>query len=150
MNELRKRQARIQPIIKVRKVQVDEEMILLEQIRTDKVEAVKKLRDNQKLYMEGVEQVNKARKECDSKKLLTLEVGLDYVKSKWYKSLREVRTIEEKEKAQLAQLVNAQKNLKTIEKLSGRIGDEIAVQIQRDDQKNLDEIASKKFTANQK
>ena len=71
---------RVQPIIKMKKAKVDEEAAVLTAIRHEKVEVVKAMKENQKRYMEGVEELNRIRVSKTRQNLDTLESSLDFVK----------------------------------------------------------------------
>jgi hypothetical protein len=75
---------------------VDEEAAVLIAIRHEKIEVVKQMKDNQKRYMEGVEELNRIRISKVRQNLETLETSLDFVKQQWYKLYKEVQTIEGK------------------------------------------------------
>ena len=62
--------------------------------------------------------------------------------------MREVRRIEDRERAQIAQVLNAELNLKSVEKLSDKYEQEVIQQAQQQEQKNIDEIALRKFHKN--
>ena len=62
--------------------------------------------------------------------------------------MREVRRIEDHERAQIAQVLNAELNLKSVEKLSDKYEQEVIQQAQQQEQKNIDEIALRKFHKN--
>lgn len=145
MKELKSKYKRIQPIIKVRQVQVDHETMILAKIRESKQRTMDALRKYQDSYMKGVEDANQVRQSGDTTNLGTLESGLDFIKYRWYETLRELRGHEEKEKIQISQLLSAQKDLKSIELLSDKYQNQIDEILRIRDQQAMDDIAIDKF-----
>jgi flagellar export protein FliJ len=78
----------------------------------------------------------------------TLEAGLDGVKAQWYRLYRDVQEAERKEKAQIAQLLAAERELKSIEKLLNRYEAEHKQQLGKAEQAMLDDVALRRFLAN--
>ena len=148
MDNLKSKHKRIQPLIKIRKAQLDEETLALNAIRAEKMKALGELRKNQELYIKGVDDINRTRQSRDTRNLLTLESGLDLVKSQWYSALKEVRMVEEKEKAQLMQLMIAQRNLKSLERLADRYDIQLNEAFKKEEQKILDENAARNYKRN--
>lgn len=145
MRHIRKKIDRVQPLIKVRKAQLDHEAQALAEIRKTKLAALDELRKFQTSYIQGVEELNRLRQAGDISRLLTMESSVDYVKSQWYQSLKMVKHIEEQEKSQLDQVLSAQRQLKSTEALNDRLSIEL-IAIQRDlEQKEADDISMQRF-----
>lgn len=136
---------RVQPIIKLKKTRMDEEAAILNAIRTEKVEIVKAMKDSQKRYMDGVEELNRVRNSKARPNIETLEQALDYVKGQWYKLYKDVQEVEKREKNQLQQLIMAEQELKSVEKLKEKYETDFAAQNKRADQKIMDEAALRKY-----
>src|SRR5690606_32874674 len=98
---------RVQPVIQAREARVRQEAELLGQIRNRKIEIVAAMKDRQKKYMDGVEELNRQRSAAQRGNLEMLENGLDYVKNQWYQLFLEVQSIEKREKEQIVQLQGA-------------------------------------------
>lgn len=145
MEQVRSKIKRIKPVIKVKQSVLDDEIAVLAAIRRKKEEVVAEMKKKQKAYMEGVERLNKERASSDRSMLLTLERGLDIVKSKWYDLFLEVREIENQEKAQIAQLTAAKKNLASVEKLQERYHEQFSHELRKFDQKLTDEAAARQY-----
>lgn len=137
---------RVQPLIKMKKSKVDEEAAVLIAIRNEKIEVVKQMKENQKRYMEGVEEMNRIRVSKARQNLDTLETALDYVKQQWYKLYKEVQTIEGKERQQIMHLLTAERELKSVEKLEEKYKIEMKKELGRIDQKLMDEQALRRFS----
>ncbi len=145
MRQIRKKIDRVQPLLRIRKAQMDQEAQVLAEIRQTKLEALDQLRKHQTSYIQGVEELNRLRQAGDIARLLTLETSLDFVKSQWYQSLKNVKNIEEQEKSQLNSVLDAQRQLKSTEALNDRLAIEL-IAIQRDlEQKEADDISMQRF-----
>ena len=68
---------RVQPIIKLKQSKVDEETALLALRRSEKIEIIKAMKENQARYMDGVEELNRVRMSPARSNLETLEQALD-------------------------------------------------------------------------
>ena len=146
MSEARRKMLRIEPVIKVRKAKVDQEIIVLNQIRADKQAAVTDMRESQRKYMEGVDRLNRERGSTAREMLAPLEGTLDYIKNRWYSLYKRVQEIEQREKAQLFQIDLAERDLRAVEKLSEIYAEEFRNEMRRNDQKIMDEAALRKFS----
>lgn len=145
MIELKEKIKKMKPIIKTKKNQLDQQTLLLSQIREHKLTALKQLDKYQREYIQGVESLNKARQSPQREQVDVLEASVDYVKSQWYRSLKEVRRMEEKERSQLGQVIIAQQSLKSIEHLKERYEQNLTEYMQKNERKQLDEVALQKF-----
>jgi flagellar export protein FliJ len=145
MQQHLKKIKKVGPLVKVKKSKVDEEAQVLVIIRNEKIGVVAAMRQNQKQYMDGVEQLNRIRTSKMRDNLQTLEGSLDYVKSQWYKLYQQVQDLEKKERAQIHQLLVAEQELKAVEKLEEKYQQEFKHERRRIDQKAMDEIALRKF-----
>ena len=137
---------RVQPIIKLKKQKMDEEVMTLNAIRLQKLEIVKNMKDSQKRYMDGVEELNKTRTSKMRVNLHTLEDALDFVKSQWYRLYKEVQDVEKREKQQIEHLLVAERELKAVEKLREKYELEFKKELKKSDQKVMDEAALRRFT----
>jgi flagellar export protein FliJ len=146
VSEARRKMLRIEPVIKVRKAKVDQEIIVLNQIRADKQAAVTDMRESQRKYMEGVDRLNRERGSTAREMLAPLEGTLDYIKNRWYSLYKRVQEIEQREKAQLFQIDLAERDLRAVEKLSEIYAEEFRNEMRRNDQKIMDEAALRKFS----
>ena len=146
MSEARRKMLRIEPVIKVRKAKVDQEIIVLNQIRADKQAAVTDMRESQRKYMEGVDRLNRERGSTAREMLAPLEGTHDYIKNRGYSLYKRVQEIEQREKAQLFQIDLAERDLRAVEKLSEIYAEEFRNEMRRNDQKIMDEAALRKFS----
>ncbi|MFW7380122.1 MAG: flagellar FliJ family protein [Oligoflexus sp.] len=145
MIELKNKIKKMKPIIHAKQNQLDQQTLLLNQIRDHKLAALEKLEKYQREYIQGVESLNKARQSPERKGVDVLENSVDYAKSQWYQSLKEVRRTEEKERSQLGQVIKAQQSLKSIEQLKERYEFSLNQAMKKAEQKQLDEVALQNF-----
>lgn len=136
---------RVQPIIKIKQTRVDNEMSILAEINKAKVAAVAAMRDSQRQYMLGVDELNRIRTSAKRDNIVTIEQGLDHVKTQWYSHYRKVQELENKERAQIARLNEAERELKAIERLQERYTIDFKKEMGKAEQKMLDEIALRQF-----
>jgi len=136
---------RVQPLIKMRRFKVEEEATVLARIRTEKQRTMQEMLENQRRYMQGVEEMNKLRATKMRENLQTLESTLDFVKSQWYRLYKQVQEIEIKEKMQVGQLLTAERDLKAIQKLEENYQVEFQKELNRTEQRATDESSLRKF-----
>jgi flagellar biosynthesis chaperone FliJ len=136
---------KMRPLVKVRKIQLDRESMILADIRNEKRVKLQELKKNQQEYLQGIDRLNTERQCSDPKLLEVLESSVDYVKQRWYNCIRDLRVIEEKEKAQLANMMAADRNLKSVAKLEERYRLEFVASEQMKEQKFLDELAIRRL-----
>ena len=136
---------RVQPLIKMKRTRVEEEAAILSKIRQEKVQVVASMKENQRRYMQGIEELNRVRTSRGRANLETLEGAVDHVKGEWYKLYKRVQEIESKEKTQISHLLTAERELKSVEKLQERYQIEAAKEMGRREQLDLDETALRNF-----
>jgi flagellar export protein FliJ len=146
VDEFSKKLKRVKPLIRAREAQLNSEAIILANVRNEKKLAMQELRKFQTLYMSGVEELNRERQSPQRDKLNTLEQSVDYAKAQWYQCLKTLREVEQKERAQIAQLFIAERNLKSVEKLEDRYGEQVQLHEKSVEQKQLDDVATRKFS----
>lgn len=136
---------RIGPLIKSRKRELESETSLLNNLKALKIKKIEELRENQRKYMSGVDQLNQDRSKGKIHSTTALGQSLDFVKEKWQQNLKQVHEIEKEEKMQLSKVLDAQRDLKSMEALEeryiGLIKQEEAVR----QQKEQDELATRNF-----
>jgi flagellar biosynthesis chaperone FliJ len=137
---------RVQPLIRLKQTRVDEETAVLTGIRREKVQVVAEMKENQRRYMTGIEQLNQVRTMRTRDNIETLEAALDHVKAQWYRLYKRVQDIEGKEKAQITRLLTAERELKSVEKLQERYTIEARKDEAHREQLQLDEIALRIFS----
>lgn len=137
---------RVAPLIKAKEARLDQEAAILAAIRREKMDAATRLRESQRIYMEGVERLNRERKSTEREMLLPLEQSLDHVRERWHSDFRKVQEIEKREELQVAQLVLAQQNLKSFERLRDKYKRNFQEDLAKDERKQLDEIALRRFS----
>ncbi len=145
MQQIFRKIKRVQPIIKLKQMKVDEETAVLTAIRVEKIAIVAAMKENQRRYMEGIEQLNKIRTSSLRTNLDTLEDALDFVKSEWYRLYQQVQTVEQREKQQIEQLLGAERELKATQRLEERYQIEFQKSAKKEEQRGLDEFSIRKF-----
>lgn len=136
---------RVEPLIKVRKIQLDHEASILNQIKQEKLHIVNELKHYQNLYMEGIEALNTERQSASHNKLEPLERSVDTAKAQWYRTLKLLQEIESKEQAQLHQVLSAERNLRSMEKLKERYDRQAQTHLKSLEQKTTDNAAIRAF-----
>ena len=139
---------RVKPVIKAREARVQQEAEILSEIRGRKIHIVAAMKERQKKYMDGVEELNRQRCAALRGNLEMLEQGLDYVKNQWYQLFQEVQAIEKREKAQIAQLQAAEGDMRAIVKLSEHYQTQFQKSVAKNEQRQIDEFGLRKFIGN--
>lgn len=129
------------PLIKIRKLQLDQETMLLNQIKLKREEAAEALMNSQRTYIEGVEKLNRERQSPERRMLSALEHGVDFAKAQWYQRLMDLRAVEDEERRQFAMVMEAQKRMKMLEHLGDVYAEQYSKQSKVQEQKQLDEFA---------
>jgi flagellar biosynthesis chaperone FliJ len=145
MLQLEKKSKRLNPVIEERQAKFDRESELLTNIREKRIQIVAAMRAKQSEYMTGVTRLNDERGTANRLMLEALEIGLDSVKSQWMKLYQAVIEIEAHEKVQLEIMSKAHRELEAIKSLQEKYHLEIAKEINRREQKTLDEHSIGKF-----
>jgi len=141
MANQRQKIQKLQPLIKVRKMQLDRETTLLTLIHSKRDEAILSLQLSQKMYIEGVEKLNRERQSSERKLLETMEHGVDFAKAQWYQKLKTLRLIEEDARHQMIMVTEAQRRMKMLENLDERYVEQLVKQMNVLEQKEMDEFA---------
>jgi flagellar export protein FliJ len=142
---LQKKVKRLSPVIEVRQARFDEENNRLIEVRERKLRTVAAMRAKQREYMEGVQRLNDERGTSNRLMLEALESGLDNVKSHWMKLYQAVVELEREEKTQLDLMSQAHRDLEAIKTLQNKYRNEASRELDRREQKNLDEHSLRKF-----
>lgn len=145
MLQLQKKAKRLDPVIEERQSKFDAENEKLNLIRRRKLETVAAMRSKQQEYMDGVNRLNEERGTSNRLMLEALEGGLDSVKNQWMALYQEVIQIEKEEKMQLAVMSQAHRELEAIKTLQTKYKVEHAKEMDRREQKALDEHSLRKF-----
>ena len=136
---------KVQPLVRAKKAMLDQEAVRLSKIRSEKIAVVQRMKENQTKYMSGVDQLNVIRGSEDRQNLETMEQSLDVIKSKWYQLYKEVQTCEKQEEAQIANVLNAQKELLKVEKLRDGYEEQYLIELSQGEQKEQDERTLQRF-----
>lgn len=141
MNRIEKKIDRMASLKYVRKIQLDKELAILNELQVKKKTAKDELYESQMMYIQGVDRLNKERQSPERKMLDALERSIDLAKSRWYQKLQILRAVEEDERRQNLAVQEAHRNLKMLEKLDDRYNDQLRKHNNRVEQKILDEFA---------
>ena len=139
---------KVHPLVRAKKSMMDEQIVILNGIKEEKIKIVTEMKENQRQYMTGVDKINDIRNSNLRENIEVLERGLDMVKSKWYKLHLDAQNIENKERAQIAQVLGAQRELKKMEKLREQYEVKYHHEIAAAEQKEQDDRSIFKFTRN--
>ncbi len=144
LKDIKKKLDRMDPVKKVRKLELDQETMKLNLLRNKKSEMLELLKSKQNQYSEGVRDLNVNRVSKNRENLLTLERGLDLVKEQWISTLKELKRIEFEEKLQLEKVVAKEIEFKSIEKLQEKTQISLNEAILKYEQKQMDELSSQR------
>lgn len=145
MNLIKGKIKKTEILIRARKVQLQQETKLLMSIRDEKLQHLKELEQYQKSYISGIDTLNHERSSPNRSRLQTLEKSVDHSKSQWYRSMRQVKELEQKEKAQIQQVLVAQRNLKSIEIIRENYHTKLNQELKQQEQKTIDEFSTNQF-----
>jgi flagellar export protein FliJ len=145
MHSLEKKARRLNPVIEMKKSRFDAELQQLNVVRQKKIEVVAAMRATQKQYMDGVGRLNDERGTMNRLMLDALETGLDNVKGLWMKLYQDVLDLEKIEKQQAEIMSRAHRELETIQSLQDKYKFAWAQELDKREQKMLDEHAQRKF-----
>lgn len=129
----------------MKKSRFDAELQQLNVVRQKKIEVVAAMRATQKQYMDGVGRLNDERGTMNRLMLDALETGLDNVKGLWMKLYQDVLDLEKIEKQQAEIMSRAHRELETIQSLQDKYKFAWAQELDKREQKMLDEHAQRKF-----
>ena len=145
MSQAKDKLRRVKPLLRAREAQLNSEAQKLQSLRTMKQQALDDLKRSQSDYIHTVEKINSQRQSNERSMLLTLENSVDTVKARFYLSLKRVRELEHKERQQMGAVVEAERNLQSAEKLQGRYQEVVKRDENIFEQKQMDEIAIRRF-----
>lgn len=145
MHSLEKKSRRLNPVIESKKARFDAELAQLNVVRRQKIEVVAAMRATQKQYMDGVGRLNDERGTMNRLMLEALETGLDNVKGLWMKLYQDVLDLEKIEKQQAEIMSRAHRELEAIQSLQDKYKLAWAQELDKREQKMMDEHAQRKF-----
>ncbi len=132
---------RMLPLIKIRQIQLDQQLFIQQQIQTRKIAAKAELLRCQHMYIKGIDRLNQERQSPERKMLEALERSIDHAKALWHNRLLSLRAVEDEERVQDLAVKLAYKSLKMLEKLDERYTVDLNDDLKRAEQKQLDEFA---------
>jgi hypothetical protein len=131
----------VNSLIKLRQMQLDQQLFILQKITLRKEAAKQELIRCQTMYVKGIDRLNQERQSPERLMLEALERSIDHAKSLWHQRLMELREVELEEKAQERHVAEAHKNVRMLEKLDERYTGDLAEHLKKVEQKQLDEFA---------
>jgi flagellar export protein FliJ len=146
MATAQKKANRLQPVVEQRQIRFDVEIQKLTEVQRRKSATVVAMRSKQREYLEGVQRLNDERGSSNRLMLEALEQGLDTVKSQWMGLYQAVIELDREEKIQTDIMSQAHRELEAIKTLQDKYRAEFAKEMNRREQKSLDELALRKFT----
>ncbi|RZA24477.1 MAG: hypothetical protein EOP10_09815 [Proteobacteria bacterium] len=141
MSGIEKKIEKLGSLIKIRQIQLDQQLFELEKIRRRKEAAKAELLRTQTMYVKGIDRLNQERQSPERLMLEALENSIDLAKSLWHKRLMDLRDVELEERAQERCVAEAHKNKMMLEKLDGRYSADLNNHSKIVEQKQLDEFA---------
>ena len=141
MADAQEKKQKIQPLMRVRQMQLDHELLILNQIKQKREQASGELQHFQVAYIQGIDRLNKERQSPERKMLEALEQSVDYAKLQWYHKLKNLRMIEHAERLQNKVVSDSHQRLRMLEKLDERYAEQNAKHAKTVEQKQLDEFA---------
>ena len=132
---------KMESLIKIRQIQLDQQIFIMQQIQTKKQHARDELLRCQRMYIQGIDRLNQERQSPERRMQEALERSIDLAKSLWHNKLLDLRAVEEEERAQEHSIRLAHKNLKMLEKLDGRYTVDLNEHLKKVEQKQLDEFS---------
>jgi flagellar biosynthesis chaperone FliJ len=142
MSAAHKKNARIQPLIRIRQTQFDQALGALQIIQAKVQEAFEVLQHYQNMYIQGVDRLNLERQSSERRMLEALESSIDFAKRQWYQKLSILRELQEQERQQMQEVKDSQLRLKMLEKIEQRYRKELIFHENTKEQKKLDEFAN--------
>ena len=149
MHQLAKKANRLDPVIEDRQEKFDKENEILNLVRQKRIETVAAMRSKQSEYMSGVNRLNEERGTANRLMLEALEIGLDSVKAQWMNLYQAVINLEREEKNQIEIMSQAHRELEAIKTLQNKYKNEFSKEMQRREQKSLDEHSLRRFVREQ-
>ncbi len=141
MSQIVKKKEKLGSLIKIRQLQLDQQLFELSKIQLRKEAAKQELLRTQTMYVQGVDRLNQERQSPERLMLEALERSIDFAKTLWHQRLIELRQVELEERAQERHVAEAHKNVKMLEKLDGRYSSDLNEHLKKVEQKQLDEFA---------
>jgi hypothetical protein len=141
MSSIEQKIQKLGSLLKIRQIQLDQELFELDKVRRRKEAAKAELQRAQAMYIKGVDRLNQERQSPERLMLQALESSIDLAKSLWHKRLLELREVELEERAQERQVAQAHKNKMMLERLDGRYSADLNHHRKIVEQKQLDEFA---------
>ncbi len=146
MDELTRKIRRVQPLIKSKQSNLDQEAVALENVRSQKREVMQHLKRYERLYIKEIEKLNKERQSSDRMSLDLLERNVDHYKARWYEQLRKLNELEGRERNQLSQVLIAKTELDSISGLADRYTKQLVSAESLREQTLIDEAAIRGFS----
>lgn len=126
-------------------MRVDGEARTLAGIRAQKGQLENSLMEWQKKYIEGVATLNRERESQSRSMLFALESAVDHARETLFTLFQALREMDSREQSQMMQLDIARRELESVKVLRDSHREALNREIARNEQRQLDEIALRRF-----
>jgi len=147
MKQIIEKIGKVGSLIRIRRLSYNDELNALNMIRKEKNNLLQSMKASQRKYLDGVEELNKIRSSLARSNQENMENSVDYLKNIWFSQYKMFKDIEQRESIQLKKFLDAEKNLKSLEKLSDNLRKAVDSEFVKMEQSALDEYS---ITKNQK
>lgn len=140
-----KKIARLDPVVGIKQKRVDEEALILAEIRREKTRMESELFDWQERYLNGVGRLNTERESTGRGMLSALEAAVDHARETLFKLFQKLKEVDGIEQSQMMQLSIVQRELSAVEQLQEVHRIKFRKDLSRHEQKGLDEVSLRRF-----
>lgn len=145
LSELKRKKKHLGALLKVRKAKLEQEVLILMNLKNEASRLTKKLNDDQLGYLQAVEKLNQARITQEMIVLAAYDKGIDRCKEEWLTTLKKLREAENAIKSQNNKLKQAQMDLKAVEGLQEKTDQEYTKELARLEQAISDDLVNQKY-----
>lgn len=145
MQKYLKKISRLDPVVGIKQKKVDEEAIILAEIRREKVKMESDLFAWQERYLNGVGRLNAERESAGRGMLSALEAAVDHARETLFKLFQKLKEVDGIEQSQMMHLSIVQRELSAVEKLQEGHRIKFRKDLSRQEQKGLDEVSLRRF-----
>ena len=140
-----KKIARLDPVVGIKQKRVDEEAVILAEIRREKTKMESELFAWQERYLNGVGRLNAERESKGRGMLSALEAAVDHARETLFKLFQRLKEVDGIEQSQMMQLSIVQRELSAVEQLQEVHRIKFRKDFSRHEQKSLDEVSLRRF-----
>lgn len=141
MNELNDKIKKIESIIKIRRLSYLQELQELTKIRAEKSIRFQEMKTSQQKYHQGVEELNLIKSTPNRSNLENIENSVDFLKHNWFQHYKKFKATEKRESDQIQRFLEAEKSIKSLEKISENFRLSLQNEIAKIEQKTSDDYS---------